>query len=420
MAGIFAQLGFANETITPPVSTAGTSAAQSLAASPFINTLTFGSAHGLSVGDVITLSGYTAAGWNGTFDVYTVPDATHLTFISPATLGALSVHGTISANHYGSTISGTTITPAPGRWSNFVSEGMELNNGVIDSVGIGGNPLFQDPTRTVNDRQGAGGPLKIELESKGFGFWLKHLFGPVVTTGPADSAFTHTGSPPVYPVRMLGNSFNMQGTVVPSGGVNSELVKTYPGCKVVSWQLDFAVGALASITVTIDAQDETYVITKSTASFPSTPEPLSFAGGVVQIGAVTWDTVKSGSIKCDMGYDAERRFVRSNTLQREPAQNAKRVITVELEGEFDNVLTVYNKVATSVMSQRMASISLAFTGKILIGVSTFPSLTLTGSVSRFGGTTPKTDGPGIPKQNLVAMIMQPGLTAAYVTTDSTP
>lgn len=429
MSGLFAQVGYANETVVPPATTAGTSVATTVGGIPYLNSLTFGSAHGLVVGSTLVLSGYTAAAWNSTattaWVVATVPTTTTLTFYSQIPLGVLSVHGTISASVYGSQIAApvngiSTVTPAPSRFTTFVKESMKLNNGRIESAGVGALRRVQSSTRWVADRQGATGDLQFEVESKGFGFWLKHLVGPVATAGPTDSLYTHTASIPTTLPGMLGTSFNLQGTVVPVGGTTNELVKTYIGCKVISWQIDFAVGQLLTITVNIDAMDEQYNLTKATASYAANPELLSFAGGTIQIGGTTWDVVRSGSFKCDLGYNADRRFVRSNTLQREPAEEKMRMITADIDGEFDNVVTVYNKYSTAVASQSLATLSLAFTGKILVGAASFPSLTLTCPVARFDGDTPTTDGPVLPSQKLSAKIMDQGFTMAYATADSTP
>jgi hypothetical protein len=390
----------------------------------FVNQLTFGSAHGLQVGSVVTLAGYTPAPWNATWFVASVPTTTTLTFLSIVSLGPVTVHGTATASVYGSQVSGNTITPAPNRFTTFLSEGIKLDNPSIESAGIGGGRRVQLATRQVKDRRGAAGPFKIELESKGLGWWFDKLIGPVVTTGPTDSAFSHTFSMPssAPPAGLLGKSFNFQGTVVPSGG--PELVKTYIGGKVISWQLDFAVGQLATLTVNADFMDELLNITKATASLPVNPELLSFVGTTIQFAGTTWDVVKSGSIKVDMGLDADRRMVRGNSLQREPAEANMRVITVDLDGEFDNVLTAYARYASNVAANAVAQINIALVGRALIGASTFPSLTFNIPVGRFDGDTPTTDGPGLPMQHVTAKAMYDGtnspINAVYVTTDSTP
>jgi hypothetical protein len=424
MSGLFAQVGFANETVTPPVSTAGTSTAATIGGTPFVNLLTFGSNHGLAVGSVITLAGYTPSAWNGQWMVSSVPSATTLNFLSAASLGPVTVHGTSTASVYGSTVSGTTITPAPSRFTTFLKESMKLSNPSIQSVGIGNNRRVQSSTRGVKNREGASGTLEIEAESKGLGFWLKHLVGPVVTTGPTDSAFTHTASFPTTLPGMFGNSFNLQGTVVPVGGGGGELVKTYIGCKVTSWEFDFAVGQLLTFKLNIDAMDELRTITKATASYPVNPELFSFAGGTIQIAGTTWDVVTKGTIKCDMGYKSDRRFIRANTLQKEPTGDKFRQIDIDLEGEFDNAITAYNRIADTVYANSVCQINLAFVGKILIGVSTFPSLTFNVQVAELQDETPITDGAVIPTQKVKASALYDGtnspLTITYVTTDSTP
>lgn len=410
MSGLFAQVGWANETTTIPVSTSGTSAAASPGGHPYVNTLGFGSAHGLQAGNVIVLSGYTASAWNGTWIVATVPSATSLTFLSTGSLGSLTVHGTITGSTYG-----TYATPS--RFDTFLKESMQLKSGRIDSEGVGSNRRIQSSTRFVVDRQGAAGGLSLEIGSKGFGFWLKHLIGPVTTSGPTDSAYTHAAAFPTTLPGMLGVSFTLQGTVVPAGGF--EMVKTYVGCKVTGWQLNFAKGKLLTIDLMIDAYDEKLNVTKATASYPASPEMLSFAGGAITLGGVTCDVIDSGSIKVDLGYDVDRRFARGNTLHKEPAESGFRTVTIDLQGEFDSVVTAYNRYAAAAAADTLAEVVLAFTGKVLIGASTYPSLTFTLASGRFDGETPGTDGPGLPQQKMT-ITGRSELTASYVTTDSTP
>lgn len=52
--------------------------------------------HGLSTGRTVTLSGYTASGWNGTWRVFDAPDANTVRLEMAANPGSLTVHGTVS------------------------------------------------------------------------------------------------------------------------------------------------------------------------------------------------------------------------------------------------------------------------------------------------------------------------------------
>jgi len=430
MSGVYSQVGFANEVGAAPVSTAGTSTAAAIGGTPYTNQLTFGSAHGLSVGDKIVLAGYTPSTWNGTWIVFSVPSATTLTFLSQSSLGPVTVQGTNTSNHYASTVTGGsapfTITPAPSRFMRFRSETVELINNPMVSEAVGNSARVQKSTRVAWDRVGASGQMIVEAESKGFGFFLPHMIGPVVTTGPTDSAYTHTSSMATgaSPPPLLGSSFNWQGTVVPAAGFQQEMIKTGLGFKIPSWQLDFEVGKIAVFALNVDGQDLRYDIAKAVAAYSVNPELLTFAGGAVTIAGNSWDVVKKGTLKMDNGYDADRRFVRSTTLQKEPAAATMPVITLDMDGEFDSVLAFYNRYASPVAADHIVTVALTFVGKILIGATTYPSLTFTINAGRIDGKTPMTQGVGLPQQHATITTMwdetNSPIIAAYVTTDSTP
>jgi hypothetical protein len=71
-----------------PTATVGNSAAGN------IGTLTFSSAHNLTLGSLITMGGFTPAGWNGTWTVISVLSTTQVTVQLTTNPGALTVFGT--------------------------------------------------------------------------------------------------------------------------------------------------------------------------------------------------------------------------------------------------------------------------------------------------------------------------------------
>jgi len=74
-----------------PVITAGTSTAG------FVGTITFTSAHLLSPGNIINLSGFTPSGWNGTWAVASVISTTQITVTLLTNPGTISIFGTTTA-----------------------------------------------------------------------------------------------------------------------------------------------------------------------------------------------------------------------------------------------------------------------------------------------------------------------------------
>lgn len=82
---------------TAPI-TVGTGGAVSGTSSGTTATLTTASAHGLAVGDLVTIAGMTPSGYNGTYLVGTVPTTTSFTVTtSGSNLGNSTVSGTVSA-----------------------------------------------------------------------------------------------------------------------------------------------------------------------------------------------------------------------------------------------------------------------------------------------------------------------------------
>ena len=409
MSGILAQLGAADETVSPPVTTAGAGSGSGV---PFIATLTFGSAHGLKIGDTFTLAGYTPSTYNGTWVVATVPTSTTLTFFTTTLLATATVQGTITAASY------ATIT-TPSRFFEFNKSGLKLDMNRMESAGLRAATLVQRSDRWAIDRTGASGAIELEVQSKGFGFWLKYLLGIVATTGPTDSAFTHTGT--------IGTVTGKSATIqVGKPSTPAQFVHpfTYPGAKITSWSLKCSVKGIAILTITIDAQDEVTTVALAAASYPASTELLTFAGGAVTIGGTSWDVVTDITISCDMGLNADRRYQRSSTLQKEPIQEKFRNITFELAGDFDGLQTAYNRMASTSTAGAIASIVASWTGKSLIGVSTFPSLTATMANARFDGDSPTVDGPSLLTQKISGRALFDGSTSAlslaYVTLDSTP
>lgn len=410
MSGILSQLGFCEElqNNTPAITVVTPSAGP-----PTIFTLTFGSAHGLLAGDTLVLSGMTPGTYNGTWTVYQVPSSTTLTVVTVSQLAANTVIGTYVAGIYGR--GGT-----PSRFYDITPpESMKLQTPRIESAGLrASNKVLKSDKWAIN-RTGASGAIKLEVQAKQFGLLLKHLMGTIVTTGPADSAYTHTATIGA----MLGKSLLMQ---IGKAFTQSQVVQpmTYPGVKVIDWTLSCAVDGILTLDLTLDAQDEQVSVVLAAASYPTSSELLTYAGGLVQVGGAEFD-VTDFSLKCTMGYNADRRFLRQNTLQKEPAEAAIRDFDFTMTGEWTDMLQ-YNRFAASVRANAVAALSAAWTAPILIGATSVPSLTITAPAARFDTDSPVITGPElIPLPLSGKLLNTPGgtndaCTIAYVTADSTP
>lgn len=413
MSGILAQLGCCKETqSTPAMSSIAPSAGP-----PTIFTITFASAHGLLAQDTITISGATPSTYNGTWTIFSVPSSTTATVVTPTLLAANTVVGTYVAGIYGR--GGT-----PDRFYDVVSEGIKGQFGRIESNSLRSNSRVQSSDRFAINKTGANGPLVLEVTAKQFGRILEQLFGAIATTGPTDTAaFTHTAT--IGP--MLGKSLLWQiGRAFTQSQMRQPF--TYPGCKVLDWTFDNSNDGVLTLTITVDAMDEQTTVVLAADSYPAagTNDLLYSTGGLVTVGGGQLD-VSQISIKCDMGYAADRRFIRQNTLQREPAESAMRNFTFSLTGEFTD-LTNYNRFASATRAGALAALSASWVAPTLIAgaTTTFPSLTISAPNARFDGDGPVIAGPSLLPLTLSGRLLKtPGASndacsAVYVTADSTP
>jgi len=402
MSGILAQFGVAEESQTSPAITGITSTATAF-------TVTFASAHGLLVADTLTLAGFTPAGYNGVWSVSAVPSSTTVTVLSTANLGASSVQGTYTASLFGRP---QTVT----RFFDFNSETLKLNFARIESAGLRANTRVQRSDRWVPNKVGGAGDTLLELQSRGFGLLLKHMLGTIATTGPTDSAYTHTAT--VGP--LTGRSLTAQ---VGRPFTPSQVVQpfTQQGMKVLSWELINAVDGIAELKINWAYQDESTSIALAAAAYAST-ELLSFAGAVITVGGVAVDVTKC-DIKGSNGLFDKRRYMRGSTLMREPIEETFRQYDCILDLDLTD-LSSYQRFVSATAAGALAAITATWTAPTLIGATTYPSLTVTMPACRTDGETPTVQGPKLLVQQVPYKVLYTGagspITCAYTTLDPVP
>lgn len=415
MSGVFAQIGAARELLAAPASvTAGTGTA----GTPNIATLTFGAAHNMRVGDVFTLSGATPSGWNGTWAVATVVDATHLTFQTGTTLLAnTTVQPTVS------NVSQWGVFTTVSRFFEFVPpESLKGDYGRVVSKSLRSGSLVGRSNEFVPYIKGGGGDLTLEVWSKGFGYWLAGMLGTVTTTGPnADGMSTHTGT--IGSLR--GVSYTVQKGV-PSSAAGTVYTFTYNGMKVTAWTLECDVDGTLTCKLSFDGQTESLTVPLAVAAYPSSPELLSFVAGTVTVAGTQVAIVKKWSVTMANTLAADRRAIAPSPLQSEQLANGERTITVTMDAEFyDNANLARYTAATA--AGTMAAVVLKCVGQTIVGSApgTPASLTITMPNFRLDGETPTVASAALPMAGLPGVALNtPGqndaITIAYVTSDATP
>lgn len=244
-----------------------------------------------------------------------------------------------------------------------------------------GEPLRRGSAYPRNDRftpyyGGASGTLTFEVLTKGFGFWLPHMLGAVATTGPAEtSVYTHTGTEG----SLLGDMFTLQVNK-PFHPAGTDQPLTYAGGKVTEWTLSNSAEDNLMLELGMDFASVSTATGLATASYPSTEENLTWAGGSVTIGGSSVDVTEI-SIKGSNGYNVDRRQIRGNTAKKEPI-SGKRELTFSIKCDFESLAQRTRAVSTT-RAGALAAIVATWTGPTLLGTTIYPSYQVTIPAARF-------------------------------------
>lgn len=310
---------------------------------------------------------------------------------------------------------GTPVTVS--RFFEYNSEGIAESEGRTE-----GDPLRVGTYARRSDRftpyfAGAAGTVQLDVMSKGFGYFLKHMLGTVATTGPAETVvYTHTGTVG----ELLGDYFTCQvNRPFHPSGTNQAF--TYSGGKVTEWTLSNSVDGNLVLDLGMDFQQVATATALASASYPSGMDNLTWAGGVVTVGGTQFDVTEI-SVSGNNGLDVERRQIRGNTLKKEPTAG-RREITWSLSADFDS-LTQRNRAHAAARADALASIVATWNGPTLAGTTLYPQYKVTIPAARFDSWEAAAAGPDAISQSLSGVGLFDGtnsaISVAYQTVDTTP
>lgn len=282
-----------------------------------------------------------------------------------------------------------------------------------------GDPLRKGAFYQREDRHtpyfgGASGSIELDVMTKGFGFWLKHMLGGVATGALTDSTYTHTGTT----ADLYGDSFTAQVArpFHPSGTVQAF---TYEGGKVTEWELANSVDGNLVCTLGCDFQQVQTGTALATASYPTGMANLTWAGGVVTIGG-TQVPLTEVAFAGNNGLNVERRYIDGSTDKKEPT-GGRREVSFSCEADFA-ALTQRTYVAAATAAGNLAEVIATWTGPTLAGTTTYPRLKVTAQV-RLDEWAANADSPEGIMQSLSGVVRGDGtddIKFEYTSTDVTP
>lgn len=265
---------------------------------------------------------------------------------------------------------------------------------------------------------GAAGGIDVEVPTKGFAFWLPHMFGTASSSATATNGTTWSASI----LTGKGTYFSLQENFPLYPG-DSDSAFTFIGTKVVKWSAECKVDEPLNVHFDVDAYDYSTNTALTAASFETNFNLLTFVGGTVSIGGTSVN-IREWKVETDLGYEPDKeRYVRGDTRKLEPQQRKPVEVTADLLLDWES-LAQFNRFAAATASGALASVQAVFTGPSTInGGAVYPSLTVTIPNARFDEALPKdVEGADPLEQPVKVMGFQESstngaITAVYVAED---
>jgi hypothetical protein len=322
------------------------------------------------------------------------------------------------------TTPGTIVSPT--RWLEYNSETLSQDKVIVQGQGLRGGGLFPRQARRTEAGRNAGGDINLDLSTNGMGLLFKSMMGTSTSAVVTGSAYQQVHTPG----SLNGVSLTVQ-KLVPEMVTGTLKPFTYNGCKVISWTINFAKDEVPTLSLTLDAWDETTATSAGTPSYSTTAGIFSFlssaliiggtpstSSGVVSVsGGTSIAGVTGGSITGTTGVRAgsDNRYINGKIEQ---GQNDWRGITGTINLDFINRSDVYDLFAANTA----AALKLTFTHGTAITGSTYPTLEVILPSITFTGETPKVGGPGVISSSAAFTTQDNGVDAAaqirYVTSDT--
>lgn len=302
---------------------------------------------------------------------------------------------------------------APDHFYEFNEFDVELNQDEIKAPSLRVGNWVQRSDRRFNNKKGVSGSLTVPFFIKGMGLWLQQALGSDVVTTPMGAVLTRRQT--VTIADLFGKFLTIQAGIPDVGGVVRPF--SWLGCKVTELELSQELDEYLVANLQIDGQDETTAQALASASFPTTNDIFHWDQASVNVASSAFHT-QSFRVTIPAPQKTERFFLRSSVLKKEPIPNAKREITGELEGEFED-LTAYNRF----VNKNVVAIDATWTGALIEGSFNF-KLTVTMPACVFTGRTPSVGGTDVVMLPLGFEVLDDGtnqpITIVYDSTDTAP
>jgi len=311
---------------------------------------------------------------------------------------------------------GTGVPPT--RWTEFDQEKVVWQPNRYQGKGISGT-LTPKGSQRVTTTADAGGTIKTQVFTKGFGLWLAHLLGS--TAVPVQQAATTAYKQTHLFGDNQGLSLTVQKQVIDTTRASHPYTAT--GVKLLEGQFQCTQDQPLTATFTVDAKDliESQVLTAPV--FQASNPEFHFGQLAVSIGAFGSEAVVEGvkNVQFDIKrpMNTKRFYADGSGRKQEPIQNDK----VQINGQLDTDFIDKTKFVDLFASGAAQSLILTWTSTALAGTAIPFSLSVAFPAVYFDAASPTVDSGDVvaPQMKFTALDDETHniCTVTYMSTDTT-
>lgn len=309
---------------------------------------------------------------------------------------------------------GTAVTVD--RFYEVSGETLRLDMARVRSAGRRASQRVHRSDRFMPYKKGVSGSFTLDVPTKGFGVLLNMITGGTASVGSlVDSNYAQTHTLGTH----LGKMFTAQMNKPHTDATDKAF--TFEGCKVTQAVFACDVDGVLTCEVTIVGEDLNTTDALASVSYTASrvfawkDAAMTVAGSATEVR--DWRTTITIPYNTD-----ERYFLRSSALMKQPLEND--LVTVMTEFTIDHAnLTQYDRFRSATSAGALAALATTFTGDVLTGATTYPSIVFTVPAGDFE----EVDGPNVQQNAMLTqryrvLALDNGtdapLTVTYTATDS--
>lgn len=208
---------------------------------------------------------------------------------------------------------------APNRFLPFTSESLALNKEYVRSRGLRGGRMAQAQNlHKATTRSGAGN-IVLELLDQGMGLIFDLFHGNAVTPAQVAATIAYTQQHQIGLTPPYDKSATVQIGRPDTGGTVRPF--SYPGSKGVSLEISIEASGIATMTLTLDSQDETTAQALAVATYDADALPFSFDQMAVNFGGAAAANVRAITISLNVPQAVNRYHLNSTGVKDQPIAN---------------------------------------------------------------------------------------------------